>query len=489
MSQIASFTLDYYSAGSWHTFTSGNVLSVRGSWEIAGDQMGVAFGDDTDASLSGELTLANWPNVALITPIRYTTTMGADGPSRTFTGVVTKRSRTMNTVRFEATGMKHLIAATKGYSLALARRPVATKTTAISADDPTNPGFAGGLINWLLWAAGGRPYEQAGSYPAATFYYSCDQAVLAPDWSWAAGEDAWGECLKLAKDSGGQMFQDASGVIRYRQVLGYGGQTTSDALTESSYADIEMSEEPGLLFATRITCQYVPRRRLGTQQIADDTTPRHVENGETATIVIEPQNPIASLETVSGQLKSDALNIAMLDGTPVAPGVSGYTHTVAVTAARVTVTVTNASGKPFTIWRLKLRGDPIVAGEAGSVYADSGASPTVERVLEQSPYIQNRRDAQRACDMTLAFYGAARPTITVRGCVHKPSRAIGGALLLTCAAWSMSAVKHVILSIEHDDTGITADYTLAYVEDLPKTDDFFIIGTTYSSGDNRKLGW
>jgi hypothetical protein len=169
--------------------------------------------------------------------------------------------------------------------------------------------------------------------------------------------------------------------------------------------------------------------------------------------------------------------------------VSGYTHTVAVTAARITITVTNASGKPFTIWRLKLRGDPIVAGEAGSAYSDSGASPVVERVLEQSVYIQTRTAAQRIADMTLAFFGAARPTIIVRGCVHKPSRVVGGALLLTCAAWSMSAVKHVILGIEHAQTGMTADYTLAYVEDLPKTDDFFVIGTTYSSGDNRKLGW
>ena len=233
----------------------------------------------------------------------------------------------------------------------------------------------------------------------------------------------------------------------------------------------------------------MPRRRLGTQQIADDTTPRHVEPGEAATIVIEPQNPLASLETVSSQLKSNALVVAMLDGSPVAQGVGGYIHTVDVTAARITITVTNVSGKPFTIWRVRLRGDPIVAGEAGSAYADSGGSPVVERVLEQSPYIQNRRDAQRACDMMLAFFGAARPTVTVRGCVHKPSRAIGGALLLTCAAWSMSAQKYVILSIEHDLTGTTADYTLAYVEDLPKTDDFFLVGTTYSSGDNRYLGW
>jgi hypothetical protein len=293
----------------------------------------------------------------------------------------------------------------------------------------------------------------------------------------------------MAKDSGGQMYQDASGVVRYRQILGYGGQTTSDTLTESDYAEIEMAEDPGLLFATRVTCQYIPRRRLGTQQIADDATPRHIEPGESVTIVIEPQNPLASLEVASaGVLKESALVIAQLDGTRLDQA-TGYTHTLDVAAARITITVTNASSWPATIWRVRLNGDPIVAGEAGSVAADSGASPVVERALEQSPYIQNRVAAQRIADMTLAYYGTARPTVTVRGCVHAPSRAIGGALLLTCAAWSMSAVKHVILSIDHDDTGMKADYTLAYVEDLPKTDDFFVIGTTYSSGDTKLLGW
>lgn len=488
---IADYLIERYTGGSWVALADASVLSVRGSWETAtGENSGVAFGDDTDAGLEASLLLAEWANLPHMTPIRYTTTMDAD-TTRTFVGVLTRRTRDMQQMSCDAEGLKHLIAATKGYSPAFARRPVATKTTATSVDDPSNGAYQGGQINWLLWQAGGRPYEQSGTYPTATFYYSCDHAVLAPDWSWAAGEDAWQECLRLAKDSGGQMYQDSSGVVRYKQVLGYGGQSTSDALTESDYASVEQTEDPGALFATKITCQYIPRRRLGTQQIADDATPRHVEPSETATIVIEPENPIASLETASGgtQLLSTALIVATLDGVLVSQGVSGYTHTLEIAAARVTITVTNASGKPFTVWRIKLRGDPIVAGEAGSVSSDSGASPVVERVLEQSPYIQNRTAATRIADMTLAFYGAARPTVTARGCVHKPSRAVGAALNLTVGAWSMSAQKHVILSVEHENTGIEASYSLAYIEDLPRTDQFFIIGTTYLSTDNKLLGW
>lgn len=477
----ASYQLEYYSAG-WNTIAAGSIINVSGSWETAGDSSGIAFGDDTDASIDGELLLSSWANLSHLTPIRYTTTMDADN-ARTFTGVLAKRSRDLQTMKFTAEGMKRLIAATKGYSPAINRRPVATKTTASSADDPTNPGWASGLINWLLWQAGGRPYEQAGSYPSAVFYYSCDHAILSPDWAWAAGEDAWAECLRLAKDAGGQMYQDASGVVRYKQVLGYGGQSTSDTLTASDYGGVTMDEDPGIIYATKVTCQYVPRRRLGTQQIADDTTPRPIEPGGSITIVIEPQNPLASLEQASaGQLKSDCLVVASFDGTPS----TSYTHTLDVTAARITIVVTNTGSLPLMIWRVRLRGDPIVAGEAGSVSSGSG---TIERVLEQSPYIQNRRDAGKITAMTLAFYAAARPIVTAAGCKHQPSRAVGAALLLTVGEWSMSAVKHVILGIDHDQTGIEAAYTLAYVEDLPALSQFFIVGTTYSSGDNRYLGW
>jgi hypothetical protein len=482
-----SYLLERYTSGSWVTIAAGSVLSVSGSWAVSGnEQNAVAFGDDTDADLRAELLLSEWALLPHLNPIRYTTTIDAD-TTRTFTGVVSERSRDLDKMSLSASGMKALIAATKSYSPAFARRPVATKTTATSVEDPADGAYAGGLINYGLWQAGGRPYEQAATYTAAPFYYSCDHAVLAPDWSWLAGEDTWQECCRLAKDSGGQMYQDASGVVRYKRVLGYGGVSTSDTLTESDYLTVEQTEDPGVVYATKVTCQYVPRRRLGTQEIADDTTPHHVEDGETVTIVIEPQNPIASLEVASaGQLASTALVIAQLDGSLVAQGASGYTHTLDVAAARITIDITNASGAPFMVWRVKLRGDPIVAGEAGSVSSGSG---TVERVLEQTPYIQSRTAAQRLADMTLAFYASVRPTVRASGCVHKPSRAVGGAVNLTVGNWSMSASKHVILEISHSETGAQQDLTLAYVEDLPSVASFFVVGTTYSGSDTKYLGW
>jgi hypothetical protein len=213
-----------------------------------------------------------------------------------------------------------------------------------------------------------------------------------------------------------------------------------------------------------------------------------VEPGETITIVIEPQNPLVALETQvddSTQLRTEALVIALQDGTRVAQG-SGYTHEIDFKAARVTITIVNAGSLAFTVFRVTLRGDPVVATEAGSVSSGSGS---IERQIEQSVYIQTESAAQRLVDMYTTFYGAARPVVTVTGCVHKPSRYVGQTVSLSCSDWGITSVAYVILKIDHDDTGIKADYDLAYVGDLPDPTQFFIVGTSYTGATVKYLGW
>ena len=177
--------------------------------------------------------------------------------------------------------------------------------------------------------------------------------------------------------------------------------------------------------------------------------------------------------------------IAQQDGTRLAQGASGYTHTVDSKAARITITITNTSAWPAILYRVVLRGEPVMATEAGSVSSGSGS---IERVLEQSPYIQSRDDAQRAVDMAVAFYGTARPVVRVEGVVHSPTRALGDTVALTSSAWGMTAQAHVILGVSHEQGRKTA-LTLADVSDLPTAADFFVVGVTYTSGDTKKLGW
>jgi hypothetical protein len=484
----ADYLVELYYSAAWNSVADSSVLEASGDWQVSGNRNNaISFGDDTDTTFSARFISSVWANLSDKQPVRYTTTMSGDTTTRTFTGVVTKMHRTLDDCDIGAEGMKVLIAATKIYSPMFVRRPVATKTTASSIEDPTNGTYKAGLINYALWTCGGRPNAQSGSYPSAIFYYDCDHAILAPDYSWLAGEDSWAECLKLAQAAGGQMYQDASGVVRFKQVLGYAGASATDNIGMSDYATIEAMTDPSVLQGNKWTCQYTPRRRLGTQQVADDTTPRHVEPGESVTIVIEPQNPLVALETATGgtQLLPTALIIATQDGGRIAQG-TGYTHTLDFKAARATIVVTNAGSKAFTIWRVVLRGDPVVATESGSVSSGSG---TTERQIEPSVYIQRQSDAQRLAEMCATFYALARANVTVTGCVHKPSRFVGQTVNLSCTPWSMTNVAHVILSIKHDEAGIKADYELANVSDLPDPSLFFIVGTSYSGSDVRYLGW
>src|SRR6266542_188674 len=181
----ADYLLEYFGGSIWGSMPDSDVLEVSGDWAVAGNRNNaLSFGDDTDATLSARLVAAQWVNLVYLRPIRFTTTNSADTTARTFTGVITQMHRTLDDCDIKCEGIKVLIAANKIYSPMLVRRPAATKTTASSVDDPTNVSYRGGLVNYALWQCGGRPYEQAGSYPSAVFYYSCDHAILSPDYSW-----------------------------------------------------------------------------------------------------------------------------------------------------------------------------------------------------------------------------------------------------------------------------------------------------------------
>src|SRR5262249_45006677 len=135
----------------------------------------------------------------------------------------------------ECVGASAFAQPTKAYSGLFVLRALFTKTSASSIEDPANGSYAAGVGNYGLWQAGGRPYEQSGSYPSASFYYSCDQAVLCPPFSWLAGEDAWAELQKLAQAAGGQLYQNTLGTVVYRQPLAIVANTPTYPFDESVY--------------------------------------------------------------------------------------------------------------------------------------------------------------------------------------------------------------------------------------------------------------
>jgi hypothetical protein len=367
------------------------------------------------------------------------------------------------------------------YSQAFFRRPVATETTVSSTENPAAGGYAAGLINWLLWQAGGRPNEQAGSYPAADFYYTCDQAILAPDWSWIAGENGYEEARKLVRCAGGQLYQSADGVIAYKQPLAIVG-TPTYTFTASVYGDISEEGSADALAAS-VTCSFTPRSLRVRQTVIDDDTPRVVAGSGSLTIDLEPRWPCRSGSYVTPT--TDQFKATFFDGRAVGAGAGGYTLTLTTYAQRVTIAITNNSSLPFIVNRIKIDAEPITAGEQGMVTVGSG-QPT--RTLEDNIYVQNKNHAERLAGMALAFFGSVRNVRTLSGCPYDVARLVDETVNLSSAELGLASAPHLITAIRHSDTGAAAEYTLVDTAGLPQTADYWLVKSASQSG-TKKLGW
>lgn len=478
-----SYTVQWKPVSTWLTLTTASIIDFGVEAEMALADNGVGFGDQVTMSASVQALRTEVSGSAwLRTPFRIVPTVDVYS-ARSFYGVNDKASGDADVVTFSLIGItsdlgrrtKHL------YSPAFYKRPAATKTTASSIEDPADPSYTAGLINWILWQAGGRPNEQAGSYPTADFYYSCDQAIAAPDWSWVAGEDGYEEARRLARACGGQLYQAADGVVTYRSPLNMVGTvayTFSDSAGTATdilgvYEDIT-EEEPSSQVAGTVIAQYTPRQARPMQLVIDDTTPRVVEAGATVVITLEPKWPLKSLQLTSGQLAATAITAVWYSGIPVPQGSGGYTHTVSVAAQQITLTITNTTSWPFAIWHIQLSGEPIVAGEVGTVTVGSG-QPTV--TLEDNIFVQNAAHATLLATMIAAFNGVARRIRNITGAAYDPRRLLGETVGLTSASPALSAVPHIIIR-RRDEAGESAEYGLIDATGLPIASDFYIVGTT-----------
>ena len=486
---FSGYQVEWKQSGSWVDITS-FVQSVEGDFSSSGNGNGIAFGDSSesraqlviDPNAGGAFSVTPWAYV----PVRVTFTMDAN-TARGASGVIIDFSQDADTVTFSIVGWKQLISTIRVYSPLFTNRPIATKTTASSIEDVADPDYVAGLLNWILWQAGGRPFEQAGSYTTATFYYSLSQAPIAPAYSWVAGEDSWAEALRLVRAAGGQLYQRPDGVIAYVSPLSIAGGTSQFALTQDDYQEISRNGSASDLVASW-ACGYLPRVQAGMQEVVSDTTPRVVASGATEVIQLEPQYPLTSLETASGgtQLLPDAISATSFDGTQATQG-SDYTHTLYLAAQLVTIVFVNVSSQPFVIERITLRGTPIVPGEPGTVTI-GGSNPT--QTIEQSAFIQSRSHAQRLARMALAFYGAPRPVITATGVLYNPAvHQIGVSGTLTQSDWGLSSVPVVILGVTINDTGTDCDLDLVDTTGLPALADYFVVKTASQAGLTRKIGY
>lgn len=482
----------------WIDITTSTV-SVSGNVSISSNADNpLAFGDASDSKVS-VVVLNNVIGGGDSTGSGIRVTFTIDGtPAEVFVGTIDSQNEDDGgaVVTLDCVGASSLVITTKAYSPAFYLRPIATKTTISSVEDITNSVYAAGLLNYILWSAGGRPYEQAASYTSALFYYSLDQAILAPNWSWGAGEDGWAECQKLAQAGGGQLYQDTLGIVKYKQPINIVSGSPSYTFNSSNYGSATRSRKRGQL-ATKIICSYTPRLARPLQQVLDDTTPRLIHPGETITITLEPQWPLKSIETSTGLINTDGAGAGLqlattaivatdMAGNPILQGATGYTHTLTVRAQQITMTITNTASRPIVSWRIILRGEPITSGETGNVTQGSGA---VERTISDNPYIQSAGHATRLANLILRFYSTTRAVVTLSDCVFNPSRTVGEIVNLTVSGWGVSAVAHIILSIDHSESGAKSNYQLAPVGDLPTATEYFLVSTTSVASTSKKVAF
>ena len=479
-----TYELEYWNGSAWVSISDDDVDRIEGGNTAGVGETGLGLG--AFANPGGSLELADTSTIAAIswarTRVRASFGFESSNLLRRMVGILTSRERVSSATdaafRFAVGGLDELIRDVAIYSPLFYRRPAATATTAVSVEDPSSGSYAGGLINYILWQAGGRPYEQAGSYPSAVFYYACETSLITPEWSWIAGEDAWDELNRLCKACAGQVFQGVDGTIRFVNVLSLApsaGYTT----TVADLASIrERATTVELVGAAR--CSYTTRRIQPRQIVYEDTTPRLIAAGETLALTIEPTLPV--YEWITPDASSINLTDIAINQISITPTLSN------AVAGRATLTIVNSSSTAVILSRIVLYGRPIAVVEQGQARYGSG-TPEIAIGDDTGVYVQSRTHAERLCRIVADFYGTARAERELADMGYDPDRELGEGVGLTVADWGLSAAQHRIIGIRHSDTGGLMALTLVDTTGVPTSADLFEIGGSYSGSDTRSMGY
>ncbi len=409
-----------------------------------------------------------------------------------FEGVIIKRQRQDRFYQYECEGFSYQIARKKIYTDVFYQRPIATKTSALSVDDPDIPGARPGILNHIFFTVGGRPYEQPGyaSDPDLKFWYSFDESIVRPRWAWVSGEDAWEETQRLVRAAGGQLYQDRDGVIYYKQPLSF-GQTSGTPYNfdESTFQTISEDASTVEQIDT-VKASFVERVLQPMQEVYSSSTPKLLPAGELTNVPLEMQYPVyqyASYLTPQRLITSGAaIKATFLDGRN-ATFDSDFTVTINVEAAQlVDLTFDNDTGEPISLNKITLHGRPITPGSENIASYTNGDGS--ELMLEDNVYIQSFAQAYRLVRMYYDFYHVNRAIVTLGGVGYDPDRYLGEVVTLTYAEWGLSASEHRIISLDYSN-GETMVVGLAPIDGLPTRDDVFIVGSTYLDATTKMVSY
>jgi len=480
-----TFDVEVWTGAAWASVAS-HVIRASARLEAGGGEAsGVAMGPAVSPEATVELAAAGWVQATDRTPVRIAFGFAASDKMLRFGGIVTSRGRGATSGQWQMRGWDAHIEAQEVRSPLFRRRPIATETTATSVEDTASSAYAGGLINYILWQCGGRPWEQAASYLSAVFYYRSTTALIGPEHTWIPGDNPWQVARRLCRAAGGQLYQDGEGTVCYVDpiTLATGAITftfTDEVLTQAQraaqgkagYQDIRV-EIDSTVAITGVTAAYVSRLVQGAQTVYEDKIPRQIAAGAPLVVTCDAQLPLY------------ALGGASIDAAVIRTATKASASQVTVSASlhsaqRVLVTITNTLSDPVMIDAVRVTGRPVSAGEEGSASAITSGARVV--TAEDSPYLQSERHAAMLCRMLLDAGAAGGILYRLTGCGYDPDLAVGAIVGLTSADLSLTALRCRVVRVETAD-GAWMDVTLAPLGSLPTRDSVHIIGAISSTRD------
>lgn len=493
---LPTFTVEVNTGAGYVTVSGAEVASINTKLQTTNNiDNGFAFGTvattDTIITITDAYTIASWQQAKLRVSYGFDTSDKVVA----FEGVIVKRQRQARMFQYECRGFDYLIERKKIYTGIFYRRPIATKTTVLSIEDNTDVNYRGGLLNYIMWEAGGRPYEQPSyaSDPNFKFWYSFDESIVKPRWSWISGENAWEEAYRLVRAAGGQLYQDIDGVIYYKQPLSFGYVASGAVLYEFDTSTFQTITEDASTIENldTVKASFIERVLQPMQQVYDSTTPQLIPDGEITEVLLEMQYPIyqyADQFDSLGVIESKQfIKATYMDGRDATDDYVDFTAVVDKSAAqKVIFEIDNATGEPIAINKITVQGRPIMAGSEGIAEYTNGTGSELQ--LEDNVYIQSYAQAYRLVRMVYDFYHTNRALITLHNVGYDPDRYLGEVVELSFSDWGLANSRHRIIALDYAN-GATMNVTMVPISGLVTRDDVFICGTTYSAGTSKKVSY
>lgn len=498
---LPKFKVEVFTPASvWVELTNALITSISGSVDSTTSVNAMSFGSPSEPRATLEIEdYAPYLIYKLSSPIwinrQIRISFGFDTSDYVpaFYGIIKTISKSNEMVQLTLGGVEEFIRKIKLTSPIYFRKPAATKTTIASIEDPANFSYAAGAINYALWNAGGRPYEQKDiNYFEVEadwrFWYSLEQSIITPEYIWFSGDNTLDELYTLARATGGQLYQGVNGVYHYSQPLsfgdvsGYGGVyfTFTDDFFDGYEENIAATELVGTVKLT-----FSQRFIQPDEIIIEDKVRRLFTPSESNVIELSPSAPIWSYNGIipyDPVTAQNTIKAVLLTNEAVTPTIGAVVYD----STKISLGIINPSATTsMLIHSITITGRTLKVGEDMTVSYGSEL-PVV--IIENNPYIQNKDHATRLARMIFDFYNDPKPIITLNNVIYDPDRFVGELVKLNSMFRNDGAVYRII-KLSHENIGTSMSVSLVDVSNLPTRANMFIIGTAYSAGDTRQLSY